>query len=102
MDTEFEITLGEDLDSFLGNDPDAIVQIDINASQDAYQAAVAQEVGRLYPEIKSVNFAWGGHTNYDQWQYAQDDPDKSGDWMQYDLEDIEDRIYNRQEFWVFR
>ena len=102
MNKTFEITIGEDLDGFLGYDSEAIAQIDVEASQEAYETAVAKQVFEMYPEIKKVHFAWGGNSNWADWQYAQEKPVQAADEMQWDLEAIEERVYNGQDFWVMK
>jgi|SRR3990172_4926248 len=100
MDTTFKITIGEDIDNFLGNDPAAIALIDIEASQSAYEQIVAARIMQLYPEINRVWFDWGGTSDYDDWAFSQDNPYQAADDFQADLEMIEEQIYNQQDFWV--
>ena len=98
MTEKIEITFGEDLDGFLGYDADAIALVDIEASKDAYEQAVRKAIAESYPEL-GVNFAWGDDSNFSDAEYA--DPDTYAD-IQSVLEEIAERIYSLQQFWVYR
>ena len=92
MTEKIEITIGEDLDGFLGSDSAAIEQIDIDASQANYETAVTKAINEIYPDMV-VTFAWGGSTNTNEFEGDPYD-------LQSNLADIEERIYNGHEFWV--
>lgn len=96
MATKYEITIGEDIDGFLGYDQGAIAQIDIEASQAAYEAEVTKRINKLYPDL-NVAFAWGGSSDY---TYPMDDDPENYSDLQFHLEMIEEEVYSSQMFWV--
>lgn len=95
---KIEITIGEDEESFLGNDPAAIAQVDIEASKENFEKALRKEIRRRYPDLV-VNFAWGGNSDY-AWLMDRANDREEYKYLQDDLEEIGDRIYNQQDFWV--
>ena len=92
MTEKQKITIGEDLDGFLGYDSDAIAQIDIEASQANYETNLCKAIHEWYPDLV-IEFAWGGSSNYSGFEGDEDE-------LQSDLEMFEDRVYNLQDFWV--
>lgn len=92
MDKKY-LRIGEDLDGFLGNDSNAIAQIDIEGSQAAYEEALKKRILEWYPDAE-IEFAWGGNSYYDDF----DNPEE----IQFDLEMWEDQVYNMQDFWVMK
>ena len=90
---KIEITIAEDLDGFLGNDSQAIEQIDIEASQANYEKELTEAIHEFYPELV-IHFDWGGaRNNYFGFDGNEDE-------LQSDLEMFEERVYNMQDFWV--
>jgi hypothetical protein len=93
MTEKIEITIGEDLDGFLGYDSDAIALVDIDASKQKYCDMLRAEILKIYPDL-NINFNWDGQTYLD-------DPEDI-DIAQWELEDIEQKVYNSGEFWVYK
>jgi hypothetical protein len=98
MTEKFEITIGEDLDGFLGYDQSAIDQIEIEESKENYEVAVRKQIKSIYPDL-TVEFAWGGSSHYSA--PIDLEPETYGD-LQADLEMIEERVYNMQDFWAIK
>ena len=92
MDKKY-LRIGEDLDGFLGYDSDAVAQIDIEASQAAYEEALKKRILEYYPDTE-IEFAWGGNSYYDDFDYPED--------IQTDVEMWTEQIYNMQSFWVMK
>jgi FMN phosphatase YigB (HAD superfamily) len=91
MTKRIEITIGQELDSFLGNDPDAIATINIEASKESYEQAISKLAEReLNVEIA---IAWDGNNDTSEYEGDKDE-------LQSDIEDLVDRVYNSQDFWV--
>jgi len=93
----FTITIGEDLDGFLGYDSVDIDKIEIEQSQRKYESMVEEWVKESHPEISQIIFDWGGKMDLSEIEYLRDRM-----WLQEDLEYIEGMVYNSQNFWVFK
>lgn len=93
MSEKIEITIGEYLDGFLGYDSDTIALVDIEASQKKYCDILRVEIRKIYPNL-DVNFVWGGQTHLDDLEDV--------DIAQWELDSIEEEVYNNGEFWVYK
>lgn len=96
MTTKQTITFGQDLDGFLGYDPQSIATIDVEASQANYERKIAKRIHEIYPQL-TVEFAWNGNSRY---SYLMDEPEYAS--LQDDLEMITDQVYGLQDFWVYK
>lgn len=98
MSDKWKITLSEDLDGFLGTDPDNIALIDVEASQEAYERAMTTKIRALYPELE-VDFDWNGGPTRGVDDAVEYDPENYK-YLDGDLMMAEDEVYQRQDFWV--
>ena len=97
MSQKFEITIAQDTDGFLGYDPEAIAQIDIEASKEAYEKQLTQKINKYYPDL-IITIEWDGSRSTYTWP-MEDEPETYKD-LQDDLEWITEEVYNSQKFWV--